>query len=895
MTPLPAPARWLIARLAPAEWRESVAGDLAEERDRRRAAGCRAGWLWAIGAALVVSCRLRLERRGTQARTRERSGIGTWLDRSRSEIRQAARGLAAHRSYAAAVVVTLALGIGANAAVFTVANWLLFRPLPGVADPDRLVTIGFGSADGTRLAVSIPDMQRLDDAPAIDAVAGYQSTSAHVAIEGGSARRVTAEVVTARYFDLIGRPSPGRGFSEAEATNPSTPPVAVISHRLWMASFGGDPALVGRTIVVNRTPVTVVGIAARGFHGASLTASTDVWLPVTHVTLALPAFPSNALTNRRAPLLMALIARLAPDATADAASAQLDTARQQIAEANPNDARLKRWRYLVTPGVEVRHYERDQLRQAFTILLAMSGLLLVLTAANAGQLMIARAIARRGELATRLAIGASRGAVARLMLVESGLVSLAAGGAAIGLAVLLAWAAQGTTVLSGMAPLDRPELDWRVIGFAAALASVVAIAAGAFPLAGARRLEIAGALRDAARTRMTPRSRLGRVLVTAQIVASLVLVIGAALLTRSVHAKLAIDPGFDASRVLTFSIDPGVQHYGDEQRGLFIDLMARVRAVPGVHAAAVSWLRPSFQGIGSDATFRPDGAAPDSPAFDADVNKVSPGYFAAIGLEIVDGRDFTDAESGPLAPSACACVLMTESLARRAFGPGSAVGRSMMHEGRPSATVIGIVRDTRQRRLLGSAPDMIFEPFLPGAGTQWASIVVGLSGTSDAVAPGLRAAVAALDPTLPIHDMQRVDEAIRTQFADDLLMMQLASVFALLATLVASLGLAGMLIRSINERRRELGIRVALGATPAAVVRLVVRELTIVLAIGLALGLVCSFWSTRLLTSQLAGVVSTDALSYGFGVATVAAAFALAGVPAARRASRLDPTDAMRL
>jgi ABC-type antimicrobial peptide transport system permease subunit len=308
----------------------------------------------------------------------------------------------------------------------------------------------------------------------------------------------------------------------------------------------------------------------------------------------------------------------------------------------------------------------------------------------------------------------------------------------------------------------------------------------------------------------------------------------------------------------------------------------------------MSWLRPSFHGIGSETSFRPDGAAPDSPEFDSDENRVAPGFFETVGLPIVAGRDFSPSESGPLASSACRCVVLTESLARRAFGAGSPVGRQLIRRGLPPTTVIGIVRDTRQRHLLAPNPDMVFDPFVPNDATTWVTVVVRLAAPMSIVAPGVRQAVAAVDPTLPLYDVMRVDDAIRAEFADGRLLMLLARVFAALATAVAAIGLAGMLARSIAERRRELGIRVALGATPGGVARLVLAEAGGVLAAGLAIGLAACPALAGLLAAQLYGVGRLDLWSMAAGTLVVALVTTASALLAGRRAGRVDGTEALR-
>jgi ABC-type antimicrobial peptide transport system permease subunit len=308
---------------------------------------------------------------------------------------------------------------------------------------------------------------------------------------------------------------------------------------------------------------------------------------------------------------------------------------------------------------------------------------------------------------------------------------------------------------------------------------------------------------------------------------------------------------------------------------------------------ALSWLRVSFQGIGSDANFWVDPA--DDRKFSSDTNQVTPGFFDAIGLPIVAGRDFASSESGLTAEKSCACVLMTESLARRVFGSQNAAGRQIfMNAEKKPTTIVGIVRDTRQRFLTTPAPDMIFLPFRPTTASNWTTVVVGLSGPADAVAPLIRRAVEAVDPTLPIYDLLRGDEGIRRQFAEEDLLMRLALVFAALSCAVAGIGLFGVLSRTIAERRRELAIRAALGATPRGLAGLLLAESAAILGAGATAGLAVSWWLSSYLTSRLFGVTPHDTFSFVIGTAIVTGVLIAVIVPAAVRAGRSDPLSAIR-
>ncbi|MGE5838087.1 MAG: ABC transporter permease, partial [Acidobacteriota bacterium] len=475
---LPPPARWLLALLVPEDWRDSVAGDLIEERARRRARKQAAGAVWTTAATARIAAGLALERRRDLTANTRATVRRITMDGLLADLKQAARALRAQPGYTATAALTLALGIGANTAVFNLANWLLFRPVPGVVRQDRLVSIGFGSASGVqvRSGVSYVDFETLRNrTPALKSLAGYQSFALHIAPPGGSPQRLDAEVVTGAYFHVLeGALARGRGFSADEGSNPAAAPAAVISHRLWTRGFGSASDIIGRPVLVNGHPFIVIGVTTRGFHGASLTGSTDLWVSVAQHTAAIPQYPRSLLSMRQSRLFFGMTGRLDDGARVETAAAQLDAARATIAAAHPEDSRMTKWRFDVVPGVESRPWVLGRLSRTMTLLLGVVGLLLALTCANVGSLLLARATARSGEAATRLALGASRMRVGRLLGAESLLLSLVASVPAIAIVWWSAAAFEGTVITQALPPLDRAEIDLRVLAYAIGSATIVA-------------------------------------------------------------------------------------------------------------------------------------------------------------------------------------------------------------------------------------------------------------------------------------------------------------------------------------------------------------------------------------------------------------------------------------
>jgi len=892
--PLPRLAVWLLTVTVPADWRDSIAGDLDEERRRRLAAGRRAGALWWVAAAIRVGAALQREQRAARiaGRSTTRSAPMTGIT---SDIAHAVRGLRAHPAYAAAAVLTLALGIGANAAVFSLTNWLLLRPIPGVQDPGALVTLTYAVGDsGGTFLVSAPLLRSLESgASGLSGLTGYQQQPMNVTpVGGGSPERLVADVVWGNYFSvLIEAMARGRPFTAAEGRDPGSDPAVVISDRFWRDDLGGDPGVVGRSLLVNGERFTIVGVATHGFHGASRTSATDIWVPISQYRRVMPQYPATLLSNPRIGFFSSLVGRLRAGATTAVVASQADGVQAALKTANPGDSRLQRLRFIVRAGLETNAWARERLTSSLSLVMGIATLLLVLTCANVANLVLGRSTGRRTEIATRLALGASRARVARLLLAESALLACLASGVAVAVAWMAARALEGTVVLQGLPPLERAEMDWRVMAFALLASAVAAVGAGVVPAFSSSRINLQGALREHGRSQTVARGRLPRVLTVAQVAVSLTLVAGAFLLARSMAMRHAIDPGFDPSRVLVLSVEPRLPGYDDARKTMFYrNLMDRVREVPGVQSAGLSWSQPYGQ-IATDNEYwaenRPE------QRVDAEVNMVSSGFFEALGLRFVSGRDFAPHEvltnTGVEGP-----VIINESAARKLFGDAPAAGRRIVlaYPEHAVRVVVGVVSDMRQRQFMQPPEPMLFEPF--SGASDWATIVVGLGERAAAVVPRLRQAVAAVEPRLPVFGVTTLADAIDAQLADDILVTRLTMVFAVLATMLAAVGLYGVLARGVAERRREFSIRAALGAGPAAMARLVSGDALRVTAIGVVCGLAAATWLTRFLKTYLYGVNRLDPLALAGAVLLLAIVALAATLVPARRAATVDPAPELK-
>jgi putative ABC transport system permease protein len=888
LPPLPRLAVWLLTVAVPADWRDSIAGDLDEERQRRLAAGRRAGALWCVAAALRVAAALQREQRAARVPgpSTTRSAPMTGII---SDIAHAGRGLRAHPGYAAAAVLTLALGIGANAAVFSLTNWLLLRPIPGVQDPGALVTLTYINGNGGTFGVSVPLLQSLEaGVSGLSDLTGYQQQPMNVTpVGGGSPRRIVADVVWGNYFSvLMEGMTRGRPFTAAEGGDPGSDPAVVISDRCWRDDLGGDPAVVGRSLLVNGERFTIVGVATHGFHGASRTSATDLWVPISQYRRVMPQYSATLPSNPRIGFFFALVGRMRAGATATVVASQADAVQAALRTANPTDTRQQRLRFLVRPGIDTNPWARERLTSALSLVMGIATLLLVLTCANVANLGLARSTARRTEIATRLALGASRARVARLLLAESAVLACLASAVAVAVAWMATRALEGTVVLQGLPPLERAEIDWRVMAFALLASAVAAVGAGVVPAFSTSRFDLQAALREHGRSRAVGRGHLRRVLTVAQVAVSLTLVAGAFLLARSMAMRHAIDPGFDPSRVLVFSVEPRLPGYDDARKTMFYrNVMDRVREVPGVRSAGLSWSQP-YGPIANDTVYWAENRSDQK--VDAESNFVSSGFFQALGLRFVSGRDFAPSD-GLTTTGAEGPVVINQAAARTLFGDAPAAGQRIVlsYPEHAVRVIVGVVGDMRQRRFMEPPEPMLFQPF--SGASDWATIVVGLGEQAAAVVPRLREAVAAVEPRLPIFDVTTLGAAIDAQLADDILVTRLTTVFAVLATLLAAVGLYGVLARGVAERRREFSIRAALGAGPAAMARVVSGDALRFTAMGVVCGLAAATWLTRFLRTYLYGVDRLDPLALAGAVVLLAVVALAATLVPARRAAIVDP------
>ena len=794
------------------------------------------------------------------------------------DLRYAARSLRRSPGFAAAVIATLALGIGANTAIFSVVNAVLLRPLP-YREADRLVAIGSSVAMPGRaaaaMALSYPDYQdigKLRDL--VSGIAAY-STERYNFTSTDQPREIDVARTSADLFAVLGvSPAVGRAFTAGERHQP----VAIISHALWLSSFNGDRGVLGRTLSLDDTSFTIIGVMPAGF--AFPDVSADAWIPIGF------AFTDPAMAEMRMYRAFSTIARLAPGASLDQLRGGLDVLGRRITASGQATSKSGSGEAFAAALL------RDQLvgdaRRPLLILLGAVALVLLIACVNAANLLLGRANTREKEFAIRRAIGAGRWAVVRQLLVESVLLALAA--AAAGLAL----AAGGINLLTAQLPPGYDAaIDGAVLGFTILLALITGLGFGIVPAVRVSAPALEQSLRDSAGGSAGRRPRRMRdALVVAEVALALVLLVGSALLVRSFVSLNAIRPGFDPRGVLAARIRLTPARYAtrNQKRTFFDDLVQRLKAQPGVGAVTLADGLPlaEVNSVGMNPrSIRPD--APDQ-FLEIAATSVGAGYFATMHIPILRGRALTaDDREG----SREVCVV-SQSLARQLWPDQDPIGQGGMGAD-GNATVVGVAADVRDESLERSGKPAVYIPLSQSRDRSYNEIwVVVRSAHPLRVAPALRQAVRAEDATQPIATISTYDAIIQQRYAGLTLITGLISLFALLALLLAVVGIAGVTAYAVSQRTRELGIRIALGARTADVVGLLLGEAFVLVALGIGVGLAAALGLTRTLRSLLYGVTSTDLLTYG-GAAVVLGCVALtATYLPARRAARIDPVEALR-
>jgi macrolide transport system ATP-binding/permease protein len=807
------------------------------------------------------------------------------------DVRSGVRQLVKHPGFACIAVLTLALGIGANTAVFTMVDATLFKPINAVA-PARLVwvTQREGRTRGFR-SVSYPDyVAYRDRTRGVHGMMAYGNLS--LALGGANAARVNGLLVSANYFEVLGlHPSAGRSFLPEEDRTPGTHPVAILSASLWRRRFGGDPDVIGRDVVINGHPFTVVGVGPAGFTGVGMGEPADLFVPLAMQAQAMPGIP-RLLAEGNANWLR-VIARLEDGVTLQRVNAEVarigSTLHPERTDpADRSDAGVQ----AINGGLDPSN--RSEALPVLSLLMVVPLLVLLVACANVANLLLARGMARRKELAVRRALGGARRRIVRQLLTESLLIAAVAG--AFG--ALFAFWLIGVIVHLGSIPAEVSSAltpDLRVLAFTAMVAALTTVVFGLVPALSATSSELTPALKNENLTLSIGRSRhrLRDIFVIAQLSLSLLLLVTAGLFVRSLGKALRVDPGFDARNRAVLSFDLELQGYTPDARARFYhQLTERVTAMPGVESATITSALPvSGRSFGGEV--QGEGASPDERGTETFLGLISPAYFTTMGIPVLHGRDFAANDAAGVPP----VVIVNQTLAHQLWGDADPVGKRLRltEKDEPLREVVGVVRDGKYASLTDGPRAFFYLPIpQSSAGGSEMTLVVHMRTLPTGAIQGFARVINQLDPNLPLSRALTLEESVRLAVDKQQAGAAVLGVFGALALLLAALGLYGVVAHGVALRTREIGIRVSLGAQRAQVMSLFVRDGARVSVIGIAIGSLMSLAVSKLLSGLLFGLTATDLPTFAGAAALLAACALVASYVPARRAAGVDPMFAMR-
>ncbi len=816
------------------------------------------------------------------------------------DLRYALRGLARTPGFVAAVVVTLALGIGANATMFGVLDVLLLRPPEHVTRAERVVRAYFrrpipGLGMITQPTTSLPAYESLrDGAPPFASVAVHWPTTMSLG-RGPEARQVAVTLVSHTYFPTLGvAPALGRFFGAAE-DRVGGQPVAVVSYGFWRRQLGGDRAAVGRVLQIGRGTYTVIGVAPPGFTGVDL-AGPDVWLPVyAAVEESMPAVVLSSRDFR----WVQVIARLRDGVRAPAAGALATLAFRRAAAASGRRSDTL-FTVLLGPVQAARGPSVKSDARVSLWIGGVAALVLLVACANVANLLLARGIRRRREIAIRHGLGASRNQVLRLLVVESLLLGMAGGAGALLVAVWGGALVRGL-LLPGL-PRDATVLDWRVLAFTGGLALLSGLLAGAAPALRSSREDLSNTLRSGARDVTTTRVRLRGALLAIQVAFTLILLVGAGLFVRSLRSVRSLDLGVDLDRVLRAQVDTRAAGLDNRaSNALYLRLLERARTIPGVEHAAATVGSPFGIHLGTDVRASGRDSLPQLPTGGPYFNTVTPEYFAALGLRIVRGRGFTETDDRDSAR----VTVVGQTFAQLAWPGEDPIGKCL-YVGNHQTTCVEVIGVASNARLSELVEGPVLQYYLPlsGANEENTNGVININGITDLLirtrlpardaAAAVQRALQGAEPDLPYVRVESLEESVAPLQRSWRMGATMFSAFGLLALAIAAVGVFGVTAYTVSQRTREIGVRIALGAQTGSVVGLVLRQGTRAAVAGAALGVLGALALGRAVASLLYGVAPADPLVLVSATAALLAVALLAAWLPARRAARVDPIIALQ-
>ncbi len=825
------------------------------------------------------------------------------------DLKFALRTLAKSPAFCLVAIASLALGIGANTAIFTLVDQLLLRLLP-VHDPQQLVLLsGMGSHYGSntgRNSFSYPMYTDIRDKNEV-----FSGIFCRYATElsfnaQGKTDHISGELVSGNYFPVLGiTAAAGRVFTANDDLIQSANPIAVISYDFWQAHFGGDPAVIGMKVLVNNYPLTIVGVSQKGFHGIDPGESPQIRIPMTMKKEMTPG-PWYSLSDRRSHFAQ-IFARLKPGVTDAVAKASLqplyhnvlnlEVADKAFAEASQYDREqfLRGW-IDVLPASRGRSFLREQFQKPLIVLMCVVGAVLLIACANLAGLLVARAAGRQKEIAIRLAMGASRSRIVRQLLVESLLLSITGGVAGLLLAMGM------THLLIGFIPTGTTPLalsatpDWRILIFDLTVSLIAGMLFGLVPALQSTNPDLSTTLKDQA-SAVAGGGAVGlrKALVTAQVTLSLLLLVGAGLFVGTLRNLKNTNPGFATDHLLTFEIDPPGNGYTEAHtRQFYRELVQRMNALPGVKGGTLAVVS-LLDGDEWDSSIAIAGyEAKPGEDIDPHMNYVTPDFYSVVGIPVLLGRSFREADTAR-APKV---AIVNQKFVKRYFGDADPIGRRIGMGGNPGTvtdiTIVGVVRDTKYEGIREEIPVELYRPHDQTDFVLGMNAYVRTDRDPAQQFAALRGLVHNMDAGLPVFNMRTLDEEVDRSLSTERLVATLSTMFGALATFLAAIGLYGVMACSVTRRTREIGIRMALGARARSVVWMLMSEVLLLAGIGIAVGIGLSWLLAKMVESQLYGVEGRDPYTLAAAVLMIAAVAALAGYGPGRRATRIHPMEALR-
>ena len=818
--------------------------------------------------------------------------------------------------FTAIALASIALGIGANAAIFTLVDQVLLRVLP-VRNPHELVQVTFtgsryGSNWGDGSELSYPMYTDFRDHNQVFsgmfARFGYSFHIGHA----GRTERVAGEIVSGSYFQVLGVGAAiGRTLSPDDDKLPGGHPVAVLSHGFWTSGFAADPGVVNSTLVINGNSYTVIGVAQRGFEGTEVGRPARVFVPMMMKAQLTPGW--NAL-DQRLYRWVKVFGRLKPGVSPDQAQASLSPSYKSLVEIDLTDpdfvraAPETRRRYAanrveIVPAAQGRSNFRESMTTPLWVLMATAAGLLLIACANVANLLLARGAARQREIAVRLALGATRTRIAAQLLVESVLLAFAGGAAGIAIAAIGAPLVLGFFVNSDTPQPISTSPDWRILAFTFAISTLTGVLFGMAPAIQSTRPDVAPTLKDQAGNVLGGHARLRKALVASQVAISLLLIIGAGLFMRTLGNLLAVDIGIQTERLISFGMDPTLNGYDAARTRQFTKaLLEKLNTTAGVESAGLASMR-ILEGNQWTTSITVEGYQSKSNENSSQwANSISPGYFKTMGIPILAGRDFSDRDERIVPPAKGErdfnVAIVNERFARHYFGNGNPIGRRIGFGGNPNTPtpieIVGLVRDSKYTDVRDDVQRQVFFPYLEASQPSGFTVYLRTRQPAESMFEVVRQTMRTIDPNLPVYSTRTLEQQVAQSLSRERLVSTMTATFGTLATLLAVVGLYGVMSYTVSRRTREIGVRVAFGASSGHIRWLIIREVLVIAASGVAIGLPAAWWLGRYVSTQLYGVKSTDAVAIVGATLLLSIVAVLAGLVPSTRASRLDPTSALR-